>query len=240
MPIDPVTRQWYPRGGVPPLSAIPRDIQATGALRTVSRRQISVAGDEPYYWAGAEEGYAYDGIGVGALAAPLGVLPPAPALGTITTGLYPERPVGFNGILTAGMETDGLAEPGEGVLQTAWPLAIAGGLTLGLLRSLWTKFGATAIRALVGAGVFAAVMKLILGDDSDDRIVDVDRLKRRRRYTIGANPRVRTLQKVSRHCQRLLKRHEKVIREFLPKKTTRYGIPPSRALSPIEKAAIRG
>ncbi|GAJ09636.1 unnamed protein product, partial [marine sediment metagenome] len=62
----------------------------------------------------------------------------------------------------------------------------------------------------------------------------------KRRYSIGSNPRVGTLQKVSRHCQRLLKRHEKVIREFLPKKTTRYGIPPAKALSAIERAAIRG
>lgn len=46
--------------------------------------------------------------------------------------------------------------------------------------------------------------------------------KKRRRYTIGSNPRVRTLQKVARHTMKLLKRHEKYIREFFPK-TNRRG-----------------
>ena len=61
----------------------------------------------------------------------------------------------------------------------------------------------------------------------------------RKRYSIGHNPRVRTLQKVSRHCMRLLKRHEKYIREFFPKKTVRYGIPPREMLSTAEKKLLR-
>jgi len=63
--------------------------------------------------------------------------------------------------------------------------------------------------------------------------------KKRRRYTIGYNPRVRTLQRVARHTMRMLKRHDKYIREFFPK--PRYKVPPParRYLSPIEKAAIK-
>lgn len=45
--------------------------------------------------------------------------------------------------------------------------------------------------------------------------------KRRRRFTIGYNPRVRTLQRVARHTMKLLKRHDKYIREFFPKKSVR-------------------
>lgn len=44
--------------------------------------------------------------------------------------------------------------------------------------------------------------------------------RKRRRYTIGSNPRVRTLAKVARHTMRLLKAHEKVLKEFFPKKST--------------------
>ncbi len=146
---------------------------------------------------------------------------------------------GFNGIETgplpgqigAGGATPVLALPALGGI---------GALTIGLLRQLWLKYGPTIIKALVGGAAFSAVMKLIMGDSPDATIIDVGKLKRRKRYTIGANPRVGTLQKVSRHVQRLLKRHEKVIREFMPKKQARYGIPPAKALSAIERAAIRG
>ena len=139
-----------------------------------------------------------------------------------------------------GIDTGPLPGP-TGVTPVAWPaIGGLGALTIGLLRQLWLKYGPTIIKALVGGAAFSAVMKLIMGDTPDATIVDVDKLKRRKRYTIGHNPRVGTLQKVSRHVQRLLKRHEKVIREFLPKKQVRYGIPPAKALSAIERAAIRG
>jgi len=115
---------------------------------------------------------------------------------------------------------------------------LGGKVTLGFLRSLFAKYGPTLIKALVGGAAFGWIMSLIMGDDPDDKLVSLK--KKPKRYTIGSNPRVRTLQKVARHCQRLLKRHEKVIREFLPKKQVRYGIPPAKALSAIEKAAIRG
>jgi len=62
---------------------------------------------------------------------------------------------------------------------------------------------------------------------------------KRRRYTIGHNPRVRTLQRVARHTMRLLKRHDKYIREFFPKPRYKVPRPAARYLSPIEKAAIK-
>jgi len=110
------------------------------------------------------------------------------------------------------------------------PYIGVGTLTLGVLRQLLIKFGPTILKALLGAAAFSWLLNAIglgLGDDTPvpDSITAGMGKKKRRRYTIGSNPRVRTLQKVSRHCQRLLKRHEKVIREFLPK--PRKGIPAS-------------
>lgn len=235
------TGQWYPRGGVPIVTTpggIPEDILATGGVRVRNGRVSYASGAMAFTpptldYAGAE---LYDGVALPAVAGAGSYIGGLPMWGAEAQALYgaPDE---------TGLETfNGIAAGPAGVTPVALPAALAGlgALTLGLLRALWQKFGATIIKALVGAGAFAAVMKLIMGSGSDDQVVDIDKLKRRRRYTIGANPRVRTLQKVSRHCQRLLKRHEKVIREFLPKKQVRYGIPPSRALSAIERAAIKG
>jgi len=104
---------------------------------------------------------------------------------------------------------------GKGLLQTLVKAGLAGGVASAAWGMIQNIFGLTPEQAVVEA------MK-----------------KKRRRYSIGSNPRVRTLQKVSRHCQRLLKRHEKVIREFLPKRTRTYGIAPSKVLSAVERKAI--
>lgn len=143
---------------------------------------------------------------------------------------------GFNGIETGPLP--GVTPMGAPLIAGAAAL-ITRFMSLGIIKSLLAKYGPTVLKAIVGGTVFSLIMKLIAGGASDETIVDMEK-KRKRRYSIGHNPRVGTLQKVSRHCQRLLKRHEKVIREFLPKKQARYGIPPAKALSAIERAAIRG
>lgn len=232
----------------PGVRQIAPSVVAREAGAAAQRRAAAVTAGRLTYVAGEE---------VGGVPAPLPVGVGLGAGAGIPQATYVGSPT-YQAIM-AGQELTGLFGPGEigepgyfgvddvtdipvGVgLGAGLPLiALGGGIALGSLRGLWTKFGPTVIKALVGGGVFAGIMKLIMGDDPDEKIIDLNRLKRRKRYTIGSNPRVRTLAKVSRHCQRLLKRHEKVIREFLPKKVTRYGIPPSRALSAIERAAIKG
>lgn len=158
---------------------------------------------------------------------------------------YLPQPVAFNGQgPLPGIETDGVAINGLGGVEATpmgLPLVVgaAAMLSLGFLKRFFIRYGAKALKLLIGVAAFKEFMDM-LGIGAPDETMIRIRKGARRRYSIGSNPRVGTLQKVSRHCQRLLKRHEKVIREFLPKKAPRYGIPPSRALSPIEKAAIRG
>lgn len=146
-----------------------------------------------------------------------------------------------NGIVS-GVETMDLA-PANGVaaVPTIAPVAVAltvGALSLGFLRAMFARYGMIALKWFAKWGSVGVLLGLITGGLPDTH--EISELKKRRRYSIGHNPRVRTLAKVSRHCKRLLKRHEKIIREFLPKPTKTYGIPPSRALSAIERAAIKG
>jgi len=159
-------------------------------------------------------------------------------LGTqVTPGMTPEGTEAelMTGALPTVAGVSSLAALGTGAIANVGKA----GITVGVLRALWQKFGpaaVTVIKKLAPWLSIAAIISAIFGGDDDDKVLR----RRRKRYTIGHNPRVRTLQKVSAHCQRMLKKHDKVIREFLPRKTRTYGIPPSKALSAIEKAAIRG
>jgi len=147
---------------------------------------------------------------------------------------------GFNGIDEAGAELGG----GGVATPVAFPIAgalVARFVSLGALKTLLRTWGPKMLKLLIGAAAFKELMDLIgLGAPDATLIKITPGQKKRRRYSIGSNPRVGTLQKVSRHCQRLLKRHEKVIREFLPK---RQGLP-ARALartylSTAERAALK-
>jgi len=167
-------------------------------------------------------------------------------ISTVTNGAAKTLPAAFNGeaAFLPGAETDGIAAGDFGGVKATpmgLPIVVAGAamLTLGFLKKYLIKYGVKALTILIGAAGVKEVFDMMGIGAPDDTEIRV-RKGGKRRYSIGSNPRVGTLQKVSRHCQRMLKRHEKVIREFLPKKVTRYGIPPARALSAIEKAAIRG
>lgn len=171
------------------------------------------------------------------------------------TGVIPTAaaPVAFNGVAETlpGVETEepvitnGVgALPGVEATPALFPLVApvigaAAWLSFGFLKRFAARWGMTALKALIGVAAFKEFMDMLGLGAPDDAMIKI-RKNGKRRYSIGGNPRVGTLQKVSRHCQRLLKKHEKVIREFLPKKTTKYGIPPARALSAIERAAIKG
>ncbi len=88
---------------------------------------------------------------------------------------------------------------------------------------------ANALRIAMGSGLVAAGAWLsdVLNLDQDEGMrvaleMSAEKAKpKHRRYSIGSNPRVRTLQKVARHTMKLLKRHQKYIKEFFPKTSPR-------------------
>ncbi len=153
-----------------------------------------------------------------------------------------------------GVETEDLTFNGEGELiamptavtavPTAFPVpaVIAGLMSLGFFKALLAKFGPVILKLMVGAAAFAGFMKLLSGGASDEIQLPIHpgEGKKKRRYSIGHNPRVRTLQKVSRHCMTMLKKHRKVIDEFLPPK--RQALPASALartyLSKAERKAL--
>ena len=153
-------------------------------------------------------------------------------------------PPAANGVFTPGQETDGvMATPMvlPAIAAIGGVAAIAGRfMTLAVFKRLLITFGRKILIGLVGLAAFKEFMDMIGVGAPDDSQVKIKAPGGKKRYSIGSNPRVRTLAKVSGHCKRLLKRHEKVIRAFLPKPTKTYGIPPGKALSAIERAAIKG
>lgn len=147
--------------------------------------------------------------------------------------------------------TNGVVSPGEIGQETigtpvAVPAIVGAGLVLGLsagrlLAALALRLGlklpavkVILLNILRTAGIIAMWEWIagILGiDPSDAMVVEEGNLRpARRRYSIGHNPRVRTLQKVARHTQKLLKRHDKLLREFLPRRTASKTAPPYHVL----------
>ena len=133
-----------------------------------------------------------------------------------------------NGIATDGIEADlGGAAPAPVAIPTAFPL-VAGVamMSVAALKRLLATFGPKILKALIGVAAFKELWDILTGktfvDDETMIPIRPGQAGRKRRYSIGHNPRVRTLQQVSRHCLKLIKRHDKVIREFLPK---RQGLP---------------
>ncbi|MBA7663910.1 hypothetical protein ES703_71958 [subsurface metagenome] len=179
---------------------------------------------------------------------PIPVVTPRPSV-------TPKQVVISPPIKEPGAETEVLAFNGEGDLAATMPTAItaiptalpfvpviAGLMSLGFFKALLVKFGPVIVKLMVGALAFAGFMKLLSGGASDDVQLPIKpgEGKKRKRYSIGHNPRVRTLQKVSRHCMNMLKKHRKVIDEFLPPK--RRALPASALartyLSTAERKAL--
>lgn len=153
-----------------------------------------------------------------------------------------------------------------GVTPVAFPLVAIGGLWILRLASLIARFAALRGLSFAGAvafirasgmtilkwgGIAALTAWLIDMIDADPEqakeaaqqiLIEMQKKEakgKRRRYTIGHNPRVRTLQRVARHTMKLLKRHDKYIREFFPKPRYKVPRPAARYLSPIEKAQLK-
>ncbi len=183
--------------------------------------------------------------------------PPPPT--TIPTGVAPYVPFGAGadpaGVMAqwvAGQETTMAPIPDDsgvvGEQPEPWLGAIGavagivtkvGGVVLG--KGLLSQLVRAGLAGGVGAAAWSAILN-IFGMSPEEAIIEANK-KRRKRYTIGSNPRVGTLQKVARHSMKLLKRHDKLIREFFPKK--KYSSRASQVydvmgsvLSPVEKKAI--
>lgn len=169
---------------------------------------------------------------------------PLPPLGTTTLpavpGAYPVVPAFF-----------GLAIAGVWILRLAGLIArfaAARGISFAGAVAFIRMNGMTILKWGGIAALGAWLIDLIDADPEQARqaaeeiLVEMQQKEargKRRRYTIGHNPRVRTLQRVSRHCMRMLKRHDKYIREFFPKPRYKVPRPAARYLSPIEKAQLQ-
>lgn len=228
-------------------------IRASLAAEPFTRESVVGTAEERSYSAGLARGYAMAGQETEAIAP---VAPVATGIGA-GVGVLIGDPV-----QTIGMETstngiaDGVTELGDeltmeggvaapAAIPAAFPL-VAGlaVLSVAALRRLLITFGPKILKVMIGAAAFKELIDILTGKTfgTDDTMIPVKPGERKkRRYSIGSNPRVRTLQKVSRHCQRLLKRHEKVIREFLPRRTALPAKALARTyLSTAERQALKG
>jgi len=119
---------------------------------------------------------------------------------------------------------DGMGMPG-GVVATpaALPLAAIAALRLILraaprfvsiafLRSLWTRFGPVALKAALGVAVFTQLVELMSGGAPDETLIRLKRKKRR--LSIGANPRLNTLLKVGKYVDNIFARYDSRIKKF--------------------------
>lgn len=149
-------------------------------------------------------------------------------------------------MLTPGAETLGLA-----VTPTALPLVgavVGGGITIGILKGLLAKFGPVILKSLIGAGAFAAFLKLIGFGAGDETVVPGVTLgkKKAKRYSIGKNPRLNTLLKVGKRVDNIFASYDARVKKFRSRlrgvpaprraKPRYYG--PSQYLSPVERKQL--
>ncbi|GAI65698.1 unnamed protein product, partial [marine sediment metagenome] len=100
-----------------------------------------------------------------------------------------------SGVQQTGAETDGIvAEPMIAPAILGAGALIGRFLSLGALRAIFARYGVIALKWLAKWGSVGVLLGLITSDKDDDYQI---RPPGKRRYTIGHNPRVRTLQKVS-------------------------------------------
>lgn len=92
------------------------------------------------------------------------------------------------------------------------PLGL-GAIALGVIKAVWAKFGPVAVKAALGAATFATVVRLITGGASDDTQVKIQK-KKRKRLSIGANPRVGTLIRVAKRVDNLFASYDKRVAKF--------------------------
>ena len=187
---------------------------------------------------------------------PVGYTPqptPSPAFVPLG-GIPPSVVAGYGGLgggepgaeLMPGGATGEPTLPG-GIMTAGGPgLLLAGGtgLTLGFLKGIWATYGPTVLKALVGGGVFATIMKLLTGGAPDNTPVSLKAKKKR--YSIGTNPRLSTLLKVGKRVDNIFVAYDKRISKFRSRlrgtsRTTRARRPtygPTQYLSAVERKAL--
>jgi len=142
----------------------------------------------------------------------------------------------------------GIGMTGAGIIPVGGPgllLAGAAGVTLGFLKSLWAAYGPTVLKMLVGGATFGTIVKMITGGVSDDTVVKLGG-KRKKRYSIGTNPRMNTLLKVAKRVDNIFISYDKRMTKFRsrikgprkPARQPRYG--PTAYLSRVERKQLTG
>lgn len=150
------------------------------------------------------------------------ILPGGETLYPPVTDLAPwgfETPTTTTPIVTAGI----------GALPVLGGIAA---LTLGTIKALISRYGWTIVRGLLGGVAAASVIKLITAGAPDDKKVSLR--KRRKRYSIGANPRINTLLKVAKKVDNIFASYDTRMRKFRgrirgyrPRTQARYYRPPA-------------
>ena len=129
-----------------------------------------------------------------------------------------------------------MALPAIAGVVAALPKVAGATLTLGFLKSLLAKYGPYLLKMMVGAATFATIVKLITGGASDETMIKISRKKKR--LSIGANPRLNTLLKVGKFVDNTFNRYDKRISKFrsrLRGPRPRRSMPFREYLSPVER-----
>lgn len=174
--------------------------------------------------------------------------------GWVGPGGTPTDPIGGTTVSYNGIDTGYDTGITPGAVQTGFPIAAVvaslglvafksgAKLMLGFLKQLYTKYGASVLKFLIGAAAFKEFLDLIGIGAPDESLVTVKR--GRKRYSIGANPRLNTLLKVGKYVDNLMLRTDRRIRKFrsrlrgyAPRGRTRYYS--DRFLSPVERKLLK-
>lgn len=129
-----------------------------------------------------------------------------------------------------------MALPALAGVVAALPKIAGATLTLGFLKSLLAKYGPYLLKMMVGAATFATIVKLITGGASDETLVKITRKKKR--LSIGANPRLNTLLKVGKRVDNIFAKYDVRMRKFrgrLRGPRPRPRLPFREYLSPVER-----
>ena len=199
-------------------------------------------------WAPIVEGW---GPGSGYVTPPPSPPPIVPSIPQPVRTITPEpirgMPVVMNG--ESPMLPDPIVQPAGlpalAGLGLAAILRISGRfLSIGFIKSLIQRFGAAAVKTAVGVAVFSQILELIGIGAGDDTMVDVGRRRKPKRYSIGVNPRLKTLLKVGKRVDNIFASYDKRISKFRSRlrggyRRPRYVYAGAQYLSPVERKQLR-
>jgi len=179
---------------------------------------------------------------------PLPSVPSSPAAQEVKVGGITDM-VQYNGITTTlpdyewgGPSIGGQVEATPMGAPVAAALALVGGrIALGFLRMMFRNYGPAILTFFKRWGTPIALIALIMSGLPDEHMITSK--TRAKRYSIGTNPRLGTLLKVSKRCDNLLVKTDNRIRKFRarikgPQRTGRRYYGPGQYLSPVERRQI--